>query len=141
MSASSARSPPLAWLLGACVEATVTASWHTLGCREPSDSYRLPPWHEELSGSDRPAHALRRWSSADTARHINIRMAKTSCTRVVDGIGLSIGLDSCVVGAPHRLDNVDWVSLPCGRRHHSCRGGEELASLWPRRPRLRLHCG
>ena len=34
----------------------MTASWHTLGCREPSDSYRLPPWHEELSGSDRPAH-------------------------------------------------------------------------------------
>ena len=43
----------------------MTASWHTLGCREPSDSYRLPPWHEEVSGRDRPAHALRRWSSAD----------------------------------------------------------------------------
>ena len=75
-------------MLRARVETTVTASWHTLGCREPSDSYRLPPWHEEVSGSDRPAHALRRWSSADTARPINIRVAKTSCTRAVDGSGL-----------------------------------------------------
>eukprot|EP00964_Phaeocystis_antarctica_P030288 scaffold17086_cov78-Phaeocystis_antarctica.AAC.1 len=38
----------------------------------------------------RLSHALRRWSSAGTARPINIRVAKTSCTRAVDGSGLSV---------------------------------------------------
>ena len=87
-------------------------------------------------------------SSAGTARPINIRVAKTSCTRAVDGSGLSIRMGSCAAGVPHRLDKVDWVWLPRGHRQRQLqswlaprRGGEELARLWPRRPRLRLHCG
>ena len=74
-----------------------------------------------------------RWSSAGTARPINIRVAKTSCTRAVDGSDLSIGLGSCVAGVPHRLDKVDWVWLPRGHRQHSCRAGllrGEVARSW-----------
>ena len=66
-------------------------------------------------------------------RAINIRVAKTSCTRAVDGSGLSIRLGSCVAGAPHRLDKVDWVWLPRGHRQHSCRAGllrGEVARSW-----------
>ena len=69
------------------------------------------PRREEVGGRDRPAHALRRWSSADTARPINIRVAKTSCTRAVDGSDLSIGLGSCVAGVPHRLER--WTGSGC----------------------------
>ena len=132
-------------------QATFLAQWTCPGApagpgEHPSEA--RGPRREEVGGRDRPAHALRRWSSAGTARPINIRVAKTSCTRAVDGSGLSIGLGSCVAGMPHRLDKVDWVWLPRGHRQRQLqswlaprRGGEELARLWPRRPRLRLHCG